>query len=91
MAFKVLLGLVAAVGVGGAAVYYGIGDGPSGLAGSCGGQVATSPMASPVCDESAADAPTCCAARGKAQMVCCDESGSGEAVAALTGGVAMGR
>ena len=92
MASKVLLGLLAAAAVTGSAVFYSQSSSPC-------------PFSSPACDVSAAaccseaselESPTCCATKSRAASSCCagmdgaTESG-GDAVAALTGGMGLGR
>ncbi len=92
MAFKVLLGLLAAVAVTGSAVYYGMSDCPSHVAGGCPSKAAV------VADESDDGCPACaaCSAKSRARVACCEDgdeslAAGGDAVAAVTGGVCLGR
>ena len=97
MAFKVLLGLLAAVAVTGGAVYYGT---DSGCAGTC-PLTAAGPSAGETTscyspEDLAEINSSCCSGKSKAKAACCAEgtegpAAGGDAVAALTGGVALGR
>lgn len=93
MAFKVLLGLLAAVAVTGSAVFYSNSSDDCPLAGGCPSKAALSASAEddgecPACS-------ACTAGKSRAKMACCAEgeelTAGADAMAAVTGGACLGR
>ena len=94
MAFKVLLGLLAAVAVTGSAVFYSHSSYDCPLAGGCSSKVAVSGSAEE--EGGCAACAACSATVSRAKVACCAEAeesfaGTADAMAAATGGVSLGR